>query len=149
MSLLDEAVVAARVMGVTQSDAHARASRDATDWMCAFGDAWRDADARAACELFTEDAVYWWGPFERIEGRDAIVDRWRAAVDRQQHLRFDFGVLAIEGDTTISHWHALLDQDDACVELNGIMCVTLDDDGRCTAFREWWDRRVVPPAPGE
>ncbi len=150
MSLLREAVDAAGIdrvpsSDVTPSDAHARASRDATDWINAFGTAWRDADAQAARELFSGDATYWWGPFDRIEGRDAIVDRWRSAVDRQQQLRFDFGVLAIEGDTTIAHWHALLDQDDACVELNGIMCVTLDVDGRCTTFREWWDRRELPP----
>lgn len=154
MSLLRDAVDAAGVQrvptsDVTPSDAHARASHDATDWIVAFGAAWRDADAHAARELFTEDATYWWGPFDRVEGRDAIVDRWRSAVDRQQHLRFDFGVLAIEGDTTIAHWHALLDQRDACIELNGIMCVTLDDDGRCTAFREWWDRRELPPSDDE
>lgn len=143
MALLDEAVDAARVAGVSRTDAHARVSRDATDWIAAYADAWRRADTDAAATLFADHASYWWGPFERIDGRDAIVARWASQVDERQHLRFDYGVLAIEGDTTIAHWHALVDQDDDCVELNGIMCVTLDADGTCREFREWWDRRVV------
>ncbi len=149
MTLLEDARAAtgaAAATGVSRTDAHERAGRDATDWIAAFGAAWRDADTGAAGELFADDARYWWGPFEQLTGRDAIVDRWRSATDRHQHLRFDYGVLAIEGPTTIAHWHAVLDRPTACIELNGILCVTLDDDGRCTEFREWWDRRELPPA---
>jgi hypothetical protein len=31
-------------------------------------------------------------------------------------------------------------------EDEGIFVVTLDDDGRCTDFREWWNSRSSPRA---
>ena len=98
-----------------------------------------DVDAFVAC--FTEDAVYQWGPSEeplrghersgrtekaRGAGRHPV--RPRAARDhaRRPRDRALAGVGARTPPRTV-------------VELEGIFLVTLDADGLCTDFREWFN----------
>ncbi|MCW2926261.1 MAG: hypothetical protein JWM86_229 [Thermoleophilia bacterium] len=124
-----------------------RRAETAAAWLESFGEAWQWRDGEAAGELFTDDATYWWGPFERVSGREAIVERWGALTADSGDVHFDFGVLGIEGPYAIAHWHAVVELDDrgGSDELDGMMCISIDQDGRCSEFREWWHRRRLGP----
>lgn len=139
------AALAAKAAGrdaqVDQFEEEARA------WIQSFGEAWQWRDGDAAGELFADDATYWWGPFDPVHGREAIIDRWNQLTVDSGDVHFDFGVLGIEGSCAIAHWHAFVELDDlsGSIELNGMMCVTFDAAGRCSEFREWWHRRRLGP----
>jgi uncharacterized protein (TIGR02246 family) len=120
-------------------------------WLEAYGDAWERQDPPAAAALFSDDGVYVWGPFnDPIRGRDAIRDAWDAATrGNQSGIRFGSEVLAVTEDGRgIARWWAsmMAVRTQKPMRMEGVFLITLDADGRCSLFREWWNED--PPATG-
>jgi hypothetical protein len=60
-------------------------------------------------------------------------------------VQFGHEVLAITPDGRgIARWWVSFDVPGAGIDLEGIFLVTLDEAGRCTDFREWWNDRSRP-----
>ena len=46
-------------------------------------------------EIFTEDGVYWWGPYgEPRHGVDAIYEHHRNALSHQEDIHYSYDILA-------------------------------------------------------
>ena len=121
-----------------------------SEWLDAYGSAWEARDERAFSALFAADAVYRWGPFsDPLRGRCAIEERVRAALAAQAGVRFGHEPLAITCDGRgLSRWWVSyhVPRTGEVEENEGVFLVTLDDSGRCTEFREWWNSRTSPGA---
>jgi hypothetical protein len=68
-------------------------------------------------------------------------------VGEQEDISFGHEVLAITPDGRgIARWWVSLKVkgEDAIEENEGIFLVTLDQSGKCTDFREWWNSRTRP-----
>src|SRR3954464_1958710 len=120
---------------------------DLDRWLDVYGRAWERKDVDAFVGCFTPDAVYAWGPFgEALRGHDTIRARTDEAVSQQENVRFGHESLAVTADGRgIARWWVSLDAPGASVvEIEGIFLVTLDDDGLCTDFREWFNSQVSP-----
>jgi ketosteroid isomerase-like protein len=114
---------------------------DVTHWLDAYFAAWRTNDPGQVGALFATDAAYWVGPYaEPWRGRDEIVRRWTAGTgDLLQHW---YNVLAVEGTLGVAHWRVEIRAGDGgSVELDGILVLTFNDAGECTAHREWYVTR--------
>jgi ketosteroid isomerase-like protein len=124
-------------------DAAVRESGDR--WLSAYGKAWEGRDAQAAALLFSEDALYAWGPFDEVHGREAIRERWAAATVDQEDIRFSWEVLGALGSTVVARWWCEYGREgrDQRASLDGIFLIELDADGLCSGFREWWAAREV------
>lgn len=114
-------------------------------WLAAYGKAWERRDAQAAAQLFSDDSVYAWGPFDEIHGRNAIRERWAAATENQRDIGFRWEVLGAIGPVVVAHWSCEhgTQGSDRRVSLDGIFLIELGGDGHCTGFREWWAAREV------
>lgn len=114
-------------------------------WLHRYFSAWASNDPNDVAALFADDAEYSWGPFrEPALGREAIVRAW---VDggAPPGLRTSFEPVAVAGDRGVAHWTASFrSPDGGTTELDGILVIDLDESGRCTLHREWFDRREVP-----
>jgi hypothetical protein len=94
--------------------------------------------------LFTEDAIYWVGPFrEPWVGLDQIVDRW--ASGRRKDVRAAFDVIAVDDETGVAHWNvtARTGDDRGQAEWDGILTIAFASDGRCREHREWFSLREL------
>lgn len=114
-------------------------------WLDAYGAAWEDRDGEAAARLFSEDAVYHWGPFETLDRRAAIAQRWAAATRDQREIRFEHTPLGTYGEQAFAHWRTTLTRASTAdgVELDGIFVLRFGADGKCAELSEWWrDRRL-------
>ncbi len=64
-----------------------------TDWLDRYEQAWRTNDADQIRELFTEDAVYRWHPWEDpadgADGREEIVEAWLEQPDEPDDWTLD------------------------------------------------------------
>jgi uncharacterized protein (TIGR02246 family) len=113
--------------------------QDVQQWAQAYERAWQDADPAAAGRLFTEDATYQVTPFEdAMRGRSAIEDYWRRVTDAQEQREITCRWLASGPDEHFVHFRADLVVGGEPLTLDGVLAVTLDDSGTCTALREWW-----------
>ncbi len=115
-------------------------------WLDVYGRAWerKDTDGFAGC--FADGALYAWGPWsEPLRGRDEIAARFDQAVATQEGIRFGHEPLAVtpDGRGIARWWVSTEDPDTGDIgENEGIFLVTLDGDGLCTEFREWWNSRA-------
>lgn len=110
-------------------------------WLLAYKDAWENQDARAACALFAEDAVYYVTPFgPPVCGHEELLAYWHGVVRTQQDIRFRFEIITLAGNCGYAHWSAAFTRvkSGSRIILDGIMQVTLDASDLCTEFREWW-----------
>ncbi len=113
-------------------------------WVAALGRAWETKDARAASALFAEDASYQEDAFgEPMHGRDTILAYWLEVPTTQEDIRFGHEMIVISGDVGVAHWWASFRRipSGAPVRLDGVFAATMDAQGRCRIFREWWQKQ--------
>ncbi len=110
-------------------------------WLLRYGAAWEARDGEAAARLFTDDAVYCWGPHDPpLQGRDAIGERWSQATDDQRDVRFRHEILGIDGDRVFARWWSTFVRLPTGwrVELDGVFVLDFSDGDRCHRLQEWW-----------
>ena len=113
-----------------------------TEWLDEYGRAWEERDADAAAELFTEDAVYQWGPFGRkLRGRPVIREAWADAVESQRNVKFGYEVMTATARGGIVRWWVGADMPDEGVHSRneGVFRIAFDETGLCTNFEEWFN----------
>jgi ketosteroid isomerase-like protein len=118
-----------------------------TEWLDEYGRAWESRDADAAAELFTEDAVYQWGPFGRkLRGQVMIREAWAEAVETQSNVQFGYEVMSATGSGGIVRWWCSSDAPDRSVRerVEGIFRLAFDESGLCTSLEEWWNSAEEP-----
>jgi uncharacterized protein (TIGR02246 family) len=119
------------------------ARADAETWLARYGEAWRQGDPELACSLFAADCRYFETPYsEPAVGRDGVRRYWQAVPDGQRDVRFDFNVLAVDGDRVVAHWTASFVRmpSGANVALDGMFLLEFSDARHCRTLREWWHR---------
>jgi hypothetical protein len=119
-------------------------------WLRRFTRAWEKRDPDGAAALFSEHGSYRETPFdEPLRGAEAIRTYWSDLPQARSDIRFTYELLAVVEQWGIAHWHGSYTPIDRAtrLELDGILLVSLDDDGRCEDFREWSNRRLVTVLP--
>jgi ketosteroid isomerase-like protein len=112
---------------------------NAAAWIESYGRAWREKDADAAANLFTDDAVYRSHPFrEPHVGAAAIHDYWERATRSQEELELQFGAPVVAGDRAAVEWWAQMRSEGEDVTMPGILYLRFAGDGRCEELREVW-----------
>jgi ketosteroid isomerase-like protein len=118
-----------------------------TEWLDAYGRAWEERDAEQAAGLFTEDAIYQWGPFGRkLRGRVMIREAWADAVETQANVKFGYEVLTATGRGGIARWWCSMDVPGQKVrsDIEGIFRLAFEDSGLCTSLEEWFNSKQEP-----
>jgi ketosteroid isomerase-like protein len=113
------------------------------NWLDGYFQAWVTNDPESVAALFTEDAVYWFDPFqEPRRGRDEIVRSWISGP--QKDVEYTYEPLAVAGDVGVAHWRVSSRSPDAPGRnaWDGILLITFAPDGRCREHREWYSHRV-------
>ena len=108
-------------------------------WIDRYERAWRSNDAGQVADLFTEDAVYRWRPWEDgAVGRDAIVEGWLAQPDDPSTWTMECDSLAVEGDLGVARCivRYAATRDRPARTYHDLWLVRLTGDGRCREFTE-------------
>jgi ketosteroid isomerase-like protein len=122
-----------------------------TEWLDAYGRAWETRDPEAAAALFTEDAVYQWGPFGRkLRGQLMIREAWAEAVETQANVKFGYEVMTASHRGGIVRWWTSMDVPSEGVRsrIEGIFRLVFDETGLCTSLEEWWNSTDEPLEAG-
>jgi ketosteroid isomerase-like protein len=114
------------------------------DWLDRYMAAWRANEPRPIEELFTEDAVYNYRPWESTEhtvrGRDAIVASWLEEPDEPDAWDAHYEPYAVEGDRAVavgwSRYAATPNTPERTYHNAYLM--RFGPDGRCAEFHEFY-----------
>jgi ketosteroid isomerase-like protein len=116
------------------------------DWLEAYVRAWESYAPDAIGDLFSDDAVYSYHPYdEPVVGRQAIVASWLKDPDPPGTYEATYEPIAIDGDVAVVNGRSRYFKDSSRSELtkewDNIFVIRFDKDGRCRSFREWYVAR--------
>lgn len=107
-----------------------------SEWLDAYGRAWQDGDAAAASDLFTDDALYQWGPFaQRLRGRIMISEAWAEAMEGLRGVAFGYEVFTASQRGGIVRWWMTAEG----TKLEGVFKLAFDEAGLCNSLQAWWN----------
>ncbi len=109
-----------------------------TSWVEDYERAWRTAGIDMLERLFTPDATYLTAPFEApITGRAAIGAFWEAEREGPDEVfSMAWEPVAVEGNVGVVRVEVHYGEPPVKT-YRDLWVVTLDQDGRCSAFEEW------------
>jgi hypothetical protein len=106
-------------------------------WVDAYEAAWREPGTDQLDDLFAAGATYGTTPFlEPYAGLVAIKEVWERERDPGEQFTMRSDIVAVEGDTGVVRLEVEYTAPEHRI-YRDLWIVTLDDDGRCTAFEEW------------
>jgi hypothetical protein len=109
-----------------------------SSWIAAYERAWRTEGTDPVGELFSKEASYSTGPYEKPHlGIEAIKEMWQA--ERSSHeetFTMHSEIVAIDGDTGVVRV-AVHYEEPRQQEYRDLWVVRLDEEGRCVHFEEW------------
>jgi hypothetical protein len=131
-----------RILGAVRKRAEGAVAKldrgQLAEWIAAYERAWRSEGTDAVNELFSKEASYSTGPFEKPHlGLDAIKEMWEA--ERASHkeiFTMHSEIVAVEADTGVVRV-AVHYEDPHQQEYRDLWIVRLDEAGRCVHFEEW------------
>ena len=118
---------------------------DFQNWVEAYLRPQEQCDPECIRQVFAEDGVYWWGPFnESRYGIEAIYQHHKHALSHQSDLHYTYEILAVTETCGIARFHLTLTEQmpGAPDEYDGIFLVYLNAEHKCTRFEEWYHSRT-------
>ena len=117
---------------------------DVQAWLDRYVAAWRSNDAGLIADLFTEDAVYGYRPYDTpeftVRGRDTIVRNWLDDTDDPDTWEAHYEPYAVDGDRAVaigrSRYRATADEPERT--FHNAYLLRFAPDGRCAEFREYY-----------
>lgn len=117
---------------------------DVQDWLDRYVSAWRSNERAQIGELFTEDAVYGYRPWDddehTVRGRDAIVASWLDEPDAPDSWDAHYEPWAVEGDRAVAvGWSRYAPEgSDPEKTYHNAYLLRFAPDGRCAEFHEFY-----------
>jgi hypothetical protein len=115
-----------------------------SEWLDRYIRAWKSNERDDIVALFSEDAVYSYGPYsEEVVGREAIAKSWREDPDQPGSWEAEYHPIAIEGRTAIANGRSRYLNADRSLrdEYDNVFLIRFAQDGTCEEFREWFMER--------
>lgn len=113
------------------------------EWLDKYVEAWRTYEAAQIRDLFSEDALYFYSPWDEdcpLRGREAIVADWLKEPDAPRSWEGRYEPVAVEGNVAVAQGRTSYFRPDGSVDRQFANSFVLhfDEDGRCTHFTEWY-----------
>ncbi len=113
------------------------------EWLEKYVEAWRTYDPEKIGNLFSENALYLYSPFDEqnpLRGREAIVAAWLKEPDPDGSWEAHYAPVAVEGNVGVAQGRTRYFGPDGSVkrEFDNIFVLHFDDAGRCERFTEWF-----------
>jgi hypothetical protein len=112
-------------------------------WLDKYVDAWRTYDPAQIADLFSEDALYYYSPWDEqnpLRGREEIVADWLREPNPAGSWEAHYVPVAVEGNVGVAQGRTRYFKPDRSIErqFDNIFVMQFDDAGRCVRFTEWY-----------
>jgi limonene-1,2-epoxide hydrolase len=105
--------------------------------------AWASGDARALADYFTDDAVVINDAVNTVKGREAIFEHFKGQLSMITDCDFEVTTIASEGNTVFTERFDRMKIAGAPVELPVAGVFEVNDEGKLTAWRDYFDLNSV------
>lgn len=113
------------------------------EWLAKLKNVWEKRDPTGAVSLCADKFLWYETPFtDPYSTEEEMLKEWQGVLN-QENISVSYEILSITGNMGIAHWHATFIRLPSKVKANldGIFQVTLNDKGKCTEFRQWYNSK--------
>lgn len=115
---------------------------DVQAWLDRYIEAWASNDAKLIGDLFTDDVVYRYRPWDSdrstVNGREAVVASWLDEPDEPGTWTAHYEPYAIEGDRAVAVGISDYPGREGGEKYHNCFLLRFGPDGRCAEFTEFW-----------
>lgn len=109
-------------------------------WTKDFMESWKNLDWRKTLELLSKDVKYYENPIDDpCANFDEVVALWNVVADNQKDIDYKFKIISYNNELCIINWQMTrtMTKTNTKQEIDGIFQVSLNDENKCTYFKQW------------
>lgn len=109
-------------------------------WTKNFMDSWKNLDWKRTLETLDKNVKYYENPIdEPCKNFDEVTNLWNVVTDNQKDISYKYEIISYNEDTCIINWQMTrtLTNGNVKQEIDGIFQVSVNDDCKCTYFKQW------------
>ncbi len=113
------------------------------NWLNKLKVAWETKNPNAAIDLCAEKFIWHETPFSKpLETKEQLLEEWKSVLN-QENISVSYEILSIHENLGIAHWTAKFTRIPSGnkANLDGIFKVSLDENGKCTEFHQWYNSK--------
>ncbi len=113
------------------------------NWLDKLKNAWETKNPNAAIDLCAEKFIWHETPFSKpLKTKKQLLEEWKVVLS-QENISVSYEVLSVSKNVGIAQWRAAFTRlsSKEKVTLDGIFKVTLNEQGKCTEFHQWYNSK--------
>lgn len=109
-------------------------------WVKEFMDSWKELDYERTLKTLDKNVLYYENPIdEACKSFDEVINLWTVVADNQKDIEYTYEIISYNEDVCIVNWQMkrTMTANNARQEIDGIFQISINDDGKCTYFKQW------------
>ncbi len=110
------------------------------NWTKEFMDSWKKLDYERTLKTLDENVKYYENPIdEPCKNFQEVTNLWNVVADNQKDIDYKFQVIAYDENVCIINWQMTrtMIKNNVKQEIDGIFQISLNNEGKCTYFKQW------------
>ncbi len=110
------------------------------NWIKEFMDSWKALDWERTLKTLDQNVEYYENPIdEACNSFDEVISLWNVVADNQKDIDYQYQILSYNEDTCIVNFQMTrtMTSTGARQEIDGIFQISLNEDLKCTFFKQW------------
>ena len=109
-------------------------------WTKEFMESWKELDWERTLKTLDIDVKYYENPIDfPCASFDEVVNLWNVVADNQKDIEYKYEIVAYNENTCIINWQMtrVMTKNNVKQEIDGIFQVSVNEEGKCTFFKQW------------
>ncbi|MBQ7140469.1 MAG: nuclear transport factor 2 family protein [Bacilli bacterium] len=110
------------------------------NWTKEFMDSWKDLDWKRTLETLSKDVEYYENPIDSpCKSFDEVINLWNVVADNQKDIEYKYEIVVFDEKNCIINWQMTrtMTSNNVKQEIDGIFQISLNNEGKCTYFKQW------------
>lgn len=110
------------------------------NWIKEFMESWKELDYERTLKTLDENVKYYENPIdEPCRNFLEVTNLWNVVADNQKDIDYQFEIIAYDENVCIVNWQMTrtMTQNNVKQEIDGIFQISLNNEGKCTYFKQW------------
>lgn len=109
-------------------------------WTREFMESWKSLDFEKTLSTLSKNVEYYENPIDKpCSNFEEVRNLWKVVPENQKDIEYTFNIVCYNEDTCIINWQMTRTMIPAETkqEIDGIFQISLDEEGKCTYFKQW------------
>ena len=109
-------------------------------WTKEFMESWKKLDWKRTLETLDKNVEYYENPIDKpCQNFEEVTNLWNVVEENQKDISYEFEIISYDENTCIINWQMdrTMTKSGAKQQIDGIFQVSINDEGKCTYFKQW------------